>query len=358
MQILVLGGTGAMGIHIVNLLAERGDNVTVTSRQQRKANGNTKYIQGNAHDLSFLKTLLTESWDAIIDFMVYSTPKFKERVNDLLAATSQYVYLSSARVYADSSTPITEQSPRLLDVCKDKDYLNTDEYALTKARQEDILWESGKRNWTIIRPYITYSENRLQLGVLEKEEWLYRALKGRTIVFSKDISPKLTTLTYGFDVAKGIAGVIGNQSTFGEAFHITANDTHSWHKILNLYTEVLEKHLEKKPKVMLQEFEEFLEHKPTKTQIVYDRLYQRQFNNAKIANYISSEEYTTMENGVKNCLNDFLINPKFRNINWMAEAIKDRQTAEYTKLEEIIGTKNKIKYIAIRYFYPFYKLIK
>ena len=40
-----------------------------------------------------------------------------------------------------------------------------------------------------------------QLGVLEKELWLYRALNGRTIVFSKDIAEKSTTLTYGYDVA-------------------------------------------------------------------------------------------------------------------------------------------------------------
>ena len=57
---------------------------------------------------------------------------------------------------------------------KDEEYLKTDEYALSKARQEDILHRSGKNNWTVIRPYITYSEIRLQLGVLEKELWLYR----------------------------------------------------------------------------------------------------------------------------------------------------------------------------------------
>ena len=30
MKILVLGGTGAMGVDLVKILAERGDNVTVT----------------------------------------------------------------------------------------------------------------------------------------------------------------------------------------------------------------------------------------------------------------------------------------------------------------------------------------
>jgi hypothetical protein len=111
--------------------------------------------------------------------MIYTTQSFKERVNFLLDATSQYVFFSSSRVYADSEIPITEDSSRLLDVSQDKKFLSTDEYSLAKARQENILRKSKRKNWTIIRPYITYSENRLQLGILEKEEWLYRALQGR-----------------------------------------------------------------------------------------------------------------------------------------------------------------------------------
>ena len=90
----------------------------------------------------------------------------------------------------------------------DEEYLKTDEYALSKARQEKILEESGYLNWTIIRPYITYSKERLQLGIYEKEDWLYRVLNGKTIIFSKDIEKYKTTLTYGYDVANIIADLI------------------------------------------------------------------------------------------------------------------------------------------------------
>lgn len=63
---------------------------------------------------------------------------------------------------------INEETPRLLDMIKDEEYLNTDEYALSKARQENILHEAGCNNWTIIRPYITFSETRLHLGYLKR----------------------------------------------------------------------------------------------------------------------------------------------------------------------------------------------
>ena len=174
MKILILGGTGAMGVHLVNLLSSNPNcRITVTSRSRREGKDNVSYVQGNGHDIAFLNTLLKDKYDVIVDFMNYHTEEFRERYRILLNACGQFVYLSSSRVYADSDSPITEESPRLLDVTTDAEYLRTDEYALAKARQENLLRESEHKNWTIIRPYITYSEIRLQLGVLEKEAWLY-----------------------------------------------------------------------------------------------------------------------------------------------------------------------------------------
>lgn len=357
MKILVLGGTGAMGIHLVQLLSESGYNTYVTSRTEHGPKNNIKFINGNARNIDFISKLLEEKWDAIIDFMVYSTAEFKQRYKLFLQSTEQYIFISSARVYADSNEPITETSPRLLDISKDVEYLSSDEYALTKARQEDILQNSGKTNWTIIRPYITYSENRLQLGVLEKEEWLYRALHGKTIVFSKDIASKITTLTYGFDVSKGIFAIIGNKKSLGQIFHITSNESVTWQQVIDIYLKVLEKYFEKKPKVLLQELKDFELWRPSKYQIYYDRLYNRTFSNSKISQY-NNINFTSVERGLQNSLETFLAKPTFKNINWKAEALKDRYTKEHSPLDEINGFKQKIVYLIIRYMYSIYTLIK
>lgn len=243
MKVLLLGGTGAMGSHLATLLANDATDVAVTSRNRSGISGAVRYLGGDAHDMDFLAGVLSEPWDAIVDFMVYNTPAFGNRLRTLLGATAQYVFISSARVYAKSASPLIEDSPRLLDVSTDKAFLATDEYALTKARQEDLLRQSDRSNWTIIRPYITYSEARLQLGVLEKEDWLYRALKGKAIVFSSDIARKHTTLTYGRDVSRGIRAIIGQSGALGEAFHITADDAIGWDKAMSVYLDVLERHL-------------------------------------------------------------------------------------------------------------------
>lgn len=349
MKVLILGGTGAMGVHLVQLLESDSVEVVVTSRRPMVSKGHVQYIQGNAHDIEFLQTLLKEKWDAIVDFMVYTTESFKERFKFLLAATSQYVFISSARVYANSNTPIIEDSPRLIEASDDLEFLSTDEYSLTKAKQENALMESKRSNWTIIRPYITYSKDRLQLGVLEKEEWLYRALHNRTIVFSKDIYSKLTTLTYGLDVSFGIKSLIGNPFALGEFFHITSNDSNKWSEIFNIYLEVLETHLGSKPKIVLDDLEDFLALKESKYQVLYDRLFNRKFDNSKILQHIDKSDFTKVNEGLKKCLEDFLKKPEFKKINWKFEALKDRQTKEMTPLKEITNIKQKIKYILFRY---------
>ena len=348
MKVLILGGTGAMGTHLAKLLVENGCVVYVTSRTQNHSQSKINYIVGNAQNNTFLEEILKERWDVIVDFMVYSTATFAGRLSILLDATEQYVYLSSARVYANSEVPITEDSPRLLDVTRDTEFLSTDEYALSKARQENLLLDSNKKRWTIIRPYITYSEKRLQLGVLEKEAWLYRVLHNRPIVFSADINSKTTTLTYGLDVARGISAIIGNESALGEAFHITNQHSIAWKDVLGIYSNILDRYLGHAPEVTLQDISKFSKWHSARYQIKYDRLYNRVFDNNKINKFIDTSGFIDATSGLKACLEEFLISPVFLNLDWRKEAIKDKQVGVRTSLTEPLTLKQKIKYLIYR----------
>lgn len=338
-----------MGAHLVKLLADRGDQVTVTTRKQRSNSAGVSYICGDAKQDDFILTLLDQKWDAIVDFMVYTTSVFERRAPLLLNATGQYVFLSSARVYANSDASLQEHSPRLLEHSNDAEFLATDEYSLAKARQENVLRDSGLSNWTIVRPYITYSEQRLQLGVLEKEAWLYRALKGRTIVFSKDIAAKLTTLTYGLDVAAAMVSLIAQPGALGQSFHITQKETVRWQDVLKLYIAVLERHLGEKPKVLMLDLEDFSKCKNAKYQINYDRLFDRRFNNSKIEAVVKVHEFTPFHEGLTRCLEEFLVKPSFLSIDWRAEAIKDRYAGEVAKFHELESWKQRLKYFFYRF---------
>lgn len=350
MRVLVLGGTGAMGKPLCEALAKQSHKVFCTSRSPRVSSAqNIKYLLGNAREESFVSQLTDEKWDVIVDFMVYTTQEFKSFYKKFLNSAKQYVFISSARVYAESSNnaPIKETHPRLLDVCEDKEYLKTDEYALSKARQEDILENSNQKNYTIIRPSITYNTNRLQLGGFEKEEWLYRALQGRSIVFSKDLINKVTTMTLGDDVVKGICSIIGKESAYGEAFHITENNSYTWGEILEVYLEVLQEKTGKRPKVKLTDKSILLKFR--RYQMIYCKLYNRRFDCSKIAQYADIQSFTSAKEGLKKCLSEFLDNVHFQNINFLLEAKNDISAKEFTSLSEISGKKAKIKYIVYRF---------
>ena len=261
------------------------------------------------------------------------------------------MFISSARVYADSrAEAITEDTPRLLDTLRDEKYLATNEYALAKAREENILLNGKYKNYTIVRPYITYSSQRIQLGIYEKELWLQRALEGKTIVFSKEIAERHTTLTNGYDVSLRIADLIGNPRAVGEIFQITTDENIKWESVLELYLDVLEEYLGRRPKVYLTKYSDPVTEQTNYYQVHCDRMYNRIFNSEKI-HMVTGETSAFIEirEGLRTCLREFLLgDQEFTYRDWKIEAVFDRLCGEWTSMGKIPGMKNRIKYLLER----------
>jgi len=350
MKVLVLGGTGAMGTHLVSILAEAGMRVDVTSRQELADKTNIHYIKGDAHNFSFVKSLLTQNhYQVIIDFMTYTTVEFNDRYLFYLHNTDQYFYLSTSRVYADAEL-ITEESPRLLDVTTDKKYLETDEYALCKARQEDLLRKRGKFNFTIIRPYKTYSEIRLQLGALDKETFVQRILKGHSAVIPMDVMSHTTTLTYARDVATCIAKLIGNPKAMGDTFNIVTSENIKWMDVLDIYLNVLENKMGYRPNVVEIDRCPQLDVNIEQYQILYDLHYNRQFDNTKIKEAVGGYEFVHPKEGLSKCIASFLENPKFHYLDCRAEGIHDYYSHEFMSLNQWATNRQRLHYLLYRFF--------
>lgn len=350
MNILILGGTGTMGVALSKLLLNEGHNVYVTSRSNYNNKKSLFFLQGNAKDISFLNTILPlKKWDSILDFMMYSTKEFAERYHMLLDATDQYIFMSSARVYSNVDDLQTEETPRLLDVIKDETYLATDEYALYKAREENLLFQSERKNYTIIRPGITYGNYRLQLGVLEKEEWLNRALCAKPILISSCIINKYTTMTFNEDSALCIFKIIGNKKAFGEVYNITTDKSIKWIDVLNIYLDTIEECTGKRSDVIITN--DLVAEKNHGYQVTYDRIYNRKFDNKKIKDLMGNEfNFSAVEDKIPVCIKNFIQVPIFFNLRPVDEAIKDRYTNSYTKLLNFSGIRSKIKYLLYRIF--------
>lgn len=350
MRILILGGTGAMGEPLTKKLVELNNSVFVTSRKPHK-DDKVRYFCGNAKDDSFLNNILQDEYDAIVDFMVYSTQEFKSRINLLLNKTKQYIFISSARCYANSIKLITEDSARLVDVSGDSNYLSTDDYSLAKARQENVLYNSSKKNWTIVRPYITYNAQRLQLGCYEKDYWLYRALHDKTLVLPKDIMNCTTSITFGEDVANCITKLIGNKKALGECYTVATKESHTWIEILEIYLEIIKKRTGKNIKIKFIPNSVELYGVCDKYQIAYDRLYNRTFDLTKLEMTIGELNFTFTKEGLDKCVNDFLESEHYwSNVSSKYEAWSDRRSKEYSSLKEFESLREKLRYIKWRFF--------
>ena len=118
-KVLLLGGTGAMGVYLTPLLASLGCEVKVVSWDDIVSeNPRVTYVKADGKDINYLQELLKEKFDAIVDFLMYPADQFNERYELFLKNTGHYFYLSTYRVYDGVEVPITEESPRLLDNSK------------------------------------------------------------------------------------------------------------------------------------------------------------------------------------------------------------------------------------------------
>lgn len=345
-RILVTGATGAMGSPLINILSAIPNNeVYATSRSPRQSE-KIHWLTGDAmNDVFFKETLETYRFDAIVDFMNYKTATFSERYDYILQHTSHYLFTSSARVYAQSDDIISEDSPRILDVCKDVEYLSKDSYDLAKARQEDILIHSGYKNWTIFRPSLTYNDRRLQFTIFELNEWIYRVLDGNSIIFPSEMRDIVTTMTHGRDVASIISKLILNPNAYSEVFNINGGGHLTWGEVLDVYQNAIEKSMGRRQKVCeVNGIEQITKHLNRYDQYRLARGISRVFTNEKVEAAIGGFEFTPMNLGLAQCLQTYLQAPDAISLPFRTAAYYDRLAGEITPLHRVGSAKHKLGY--------------
>lgn len=292
-KIMLLGGSGALGSYLIPELLKKGYKVHCVSRGQTTTtvtagDSNLTFEKANVKDDEWLKERLKDGWDCIVDFMIYATTEFAPRAKLLMDSCGQYVFLSSYRVYADAKGVVTEDSPRLLEVVSedpafagDRDYLLTDDYALAKARQEDIIHATGCKNFTILRPAPTFSTLKYQLVSMEANSFINRALEGKTTVLPGPTMEKQATMNWSGDVAKMIAALIFNPKAFGETYTVATAEHHTWGEIADYYKEIIGMNY------VTTDIDSFLDIFDGHTEwgrrrLMYDRMYDRVIDNSKI----------------------------------------------------------------------------
>lgn len=294
-RVLVLG-YGIMGQFLVEELVKKGCLVDVVCLESAESGSRAvTFWKENAKSRPFLEKILKDGrFDAVVDFMLYSIAEFREIHTLFLENTKQYIFLSSYRVYSDLELPISETSPQMVDISTDRTYLShDDEYSLYKAREERILRGSGFRNYTIVRPSIVYSHLRFQLTSLEAPVFMTRSWHKKKVALPTEALDAVTTMTWGGDVGKMLAGLVGNKQALGEAYTLATAEHHTWREVAEIYRELFGlEYVETDTETFLKEFfdNSFL----ARYTLVYDRCATRIMDNRKILEAVGMKQEELM----------------------------------------------------------------
>lgn len=350
MKILVIGGTGTMGRPLVELLSNEHE-VYVVCRQKSKELRNVSYFYGNANESNFLCKVLSSHYDCIIDFCWCTSKQFENKYHALLNATDQYVCLSSAAVVADGDIPLTEDAPRFIDVSPPT-LNNNFEYHYEKARIEDILIKSQFRNWTIIRPHITYNSNHIIWGEFVDDQFLLRAILGNKIIVPLDMLSCQSSMTYGGDVALMISKLIGNERGLGEIINVSNPNGMTWGYMLDVIQKVMQKRgyniktYEIDNSIPLQRAFPGLSSRYT-----YDRLINRVFSNEKFRRLTGYDiTFKEFEYQIAVCVDSWISQHEnsFKVRDGQSYAKLDRISREWSPISSFFSIKVYIGYLAWR----------
>ena len=110
LDILILGGTGFIGPHMVREALRRGHNVTLFNRGRTNSAlfPDLETIIGDRD--GGLDGLKGRSWDAVIDNSGYVPRHVQDSARLLAKSVARYLFVSTVSVYADFSIHNTEDS--------------------------------------------------------------------------------------------------------------------------------------------------------------------------------------------------------------------------------------------------------
>lgn len=300
--VLLIAGGGTLGQYTSEELLKLGYCVDVICLEPHESrHENLRFFQNNA-TLEFLKTFLEDkNYSAIVNFIHYREVSDYIPIHRLLSAkTKHLIFLSSYRVYADAQSPITEEAPQLADVVEDARFLSEEDYAVPKSRAERFIREeSGTKNWTIVRPVISFSSRRLDIVTVSGRTVLEKSAAGRPILLPQVCKSLTAGLDWAGNSGKLIANLLLKEEAYGEAFTVSTAQNLTWGEIADIYTELVGAKFEwvdtetyRNADARLQANDWILK---------YDRLFDRKIDNRKILRVtgLTEKDFVPIREGVR-----------------------------------------------------------
>ena len=224
MNVVFVGGTGQISLPCVERALEAGHRVAVFNRGQRQEQlpEGVESIVGDMRDPAAYRRLGERDWDVVAQFMVFTPDQMQQDIDVFAGRTGQYIFISSASVYAKSIY----------------DYVTTEAgtppvnpywpYSQAKIACETLM-KASPLPWTNVRPSHTVRSG-LPTMLNEGDAVAYRLLAGKPVLVTGD-GTSIWTLTRSEDFARPFVRLFGNAGALKEDFHITGDVGFTWDAI-------------------------------------------------------------------------------------------------------------------------------
>jgi nucleoside-diphosphate-sugar epimerase len=340
MRVLFVGGTGAISTACTQLAPQLGIDLTLLNRGRRPVAipAGVKTLTADIDDIARVKHMLDGEFDAIVDWIAFTSDQVERDIRLFAGHTRQYVFISSASAYQKPATRylITESTP----------LANPHwEYSRNKIACEERLLRAYREEGfpvTIVRPSYTYGDTCIPYCVNSWEKQytvVDRMLRGKKIIVPGDGS-SLWVLTHNSDFAKGFCGLLGHRQAIGHAFHITSDEVLTWEQICRTMAEAagVEANIIHIPSdyivACLPQYEGGL---------IGDKSVSVVFDNSKIKRFVPGFcATTTFAQGIRRTLACFNADPARRQVDEVANAMWDKLIAGYES-----GLQNSMRSLQI-----------
>ena len=297
-KVLLIGGGGTLGTYTAKELLRLGHCVDIICLEDHVSDDERLTYYKEYATVEFLEQLFAKTYyDGIVNFLHNKNYKDYPPLHALLSRnTDHLIFLSSYRVYADLQHPITEDAPQLIDVIKDDPlFLEEETYAMSKSRSERFLADNPyPKNWTIVRPVISFSSIRLDLIMTGKPEILNAKREGRKILLPLSAKNLTAGLDWAGNSGKLIANLLFKKETIGQAYTISSAQNLTWGEVADIYTDVLGVEFEWTAEdYRSDKMDELYRWK-------YDRAYDRCIDNTKVlaATGLTSADFKSIREGI------------------------------------------------------------
>ncbi len=235
MTILVTGGTGFIGSHVVEVLLKNNYNVRCLVRQS----SNLQWLEplpvdlvyGNFNDVDSLEKAVT-GVDIIIHIAGVVAAKDREgfyrgnltATKNLLEAVVKYNSALQRFLHVSSATAIgpgRNQNP--VDETTPPNPITT--YGESKlAAEKEVLTYAETVPVTIVRPPAVY-------GPRDTATLSFFQSVNRGLVPLVGFSPKKVSLVHAYDLARGIVDAALSENTKGKIYFVGSEDVYNWQQI-------------------------------------------------------------------------------------------------------------------------------